>query len=555
MERKGTVKIGQTEYNQIMEKSFDCQETFLILPISNKEPKTKKDPKPSLSLIVDNKVVRSVTGAFANSEKTADWWAFLDISEFKGKEVTLRIDPISEQGFALIKQAEKVPGSDSWGEEPNRPQFHFSQKVGWSNDPNGMVYYKDEYHLYFQHNPVGLPWGNMSWGHAVSKDLVRWEQLPNVFHHRQGDAMFSGGGAIDWKNTGGWKTGKDNVLFVTWTSTGRGECIAFSNDRGRTFTEYEGNPIIKHKGRDPKPIWYEYGKEDESISDQASELGGHWVIAVFDEEQDGKIAFYTSTDLKTWTKQSDLQGYHECPELFQLPVDGNEGDRRWVIYAADSKYKVGDFDGRKFTAEHEDKHQLHWGPYYASQRFSEAPDQRIIQIGWARIDMKDSPFNQAFSFPTELSLRRTKNGIRMFGEPVKEIQTIHGKMHKAENKALSDEASVEFQTKGALFDIRATFELGTAKTIGLYVAGEELFHFDCVSKRVKKRPVELIDGKLYLQILIDRPMTEIFVNRGERILTSPYKNSLNIESVRAVARGGKAKLVSLEVYELDAAWR
>ena len=347
---------------------------YIILPIDN-GAKHKE-----VSLMLGGEEIRFVTAGIAESEEKANWWAFFDVSEYEGKELKLSVSSISDEAFNLIKQSDSVPGQENWGYEPMRPQFHFSQKVGWNNDSNGMVYYKGQWHMYFQHNPVGLPWGNMTWGHGVSRDLVRWKQLPNVLHHKRGDAMFSGGGAVDWKNTGRWQSGRDKVIFVTWTSTGRGECIAYSNDRGRTFTEYEGNPIIKHDGRDPKPFWYEYGKRGEPLNDAAKKLGGHWVVAVYDIHKDkgNNIAFYTSTDLKEWNVQSHLYGYYECAEVFELAVDGNKNDKRWVVFAADAKYAIGKFDGKRFTPEHEGKHQLHWGPYYASQCFSDAPKGRVV---------------------------------------------------------------------------------------------------------------------------------------------------------------------------------
>lgn len=524
---------------------------FLIFPIKSGAP------KPWLRLQVDGEPVRFLTAELASSADDISWWAYEDVSEFADKKVTLGVGGLSDEGFKLIKQSDTVPGEEKWGDEPVRPQFHFSQKVGWNNDPNGMVYYEGEWHLFLQHNPVGWRWGNMTWAHGVSKDLVRWKQLPNVLHHKRGDAMFSGGGAVDWKNTGGWKTGKNDVIIVTWTSTGRGECIAYSNDRGRTFTEYKGNPIIKHRGRDPKPLWYTYGDKDKPISDAAEKLGGHWVIAVFDQNRKyGKnIAIHTSTDLKKWKLQSNLSGYYECAEIFQLPVDGDKKNSRWVIFAADARYAVGRFNGRAFTPAHKGKHRLHWGPYYASQLFSEAPDGRRIQIGWARIGMNGMPFNQTFTFPTELTLRTTPDGIRMFGEPVQEIEKIHGRKHEARDKVLADNQPVALATAGALFDIRATFELGSAKRVGLKVDGREVFVYDAAAKRVGREVVKPVDGKISVQILIDRPMMETFVNRGQMVITAPYKNDLNIESVAAFAQGGEAKLVSMEVVELDASWK
>jgi len=528
-------------------KDMTVSESFLIMPIDNSAPRNQR-----ISVVVDGKEVRHVGTGLAGRKEDVDWWAFFDISAYKGKKLTVSVKPITAGALALITQAGKVPGQEKWGSEPNRPQFHFSQKVGWNNDPNGMVYYKGEWHLYFQLNPVALPWGNMTWGHAVSTDLVHWKQLPNVFHHRPGDAMFSGGAAVDWKNVGGWKTGENDVIIATWTSTGRGECIAYSNDRGRTFTEYKGNPIIKHGGRDPKPLWYEYDADDKPISDAAKKLGGHWVIAIYDTKGGRNIAFHTSTDLKKWTEQSHLMGYYECAELFSLPVDGDKKKTRWVVFAADARYAIGDFDGKTFTPDHKGKYQLHHGNYYASQLFSDAPDGRRIQIGWAKIGMGSSPFNQTFSFATELSLRTTKDGVRMFGLPVREIEKIRGKSFKTADKPLTPGKPVAMKTSGALFDIRAEFELGKAKSVGLEIDGKPAATFDTASGKLNgAMPLTPIDGRIVIRILIDRPMMEIFANNGEQIMTSPYKNDLNIESVKAFCLGGVAKLVSMEVHQLD----
>ena len=536
-------------------KEITVANTYLLMPINNKGKRNQR-----ISLLVDGKEVRYVTAALAAKAEEADWWAFFNIAEYKGKKLTVNISGITPETLALVTQSDKVPGEDKWGAEPNRPQFHFSQKVGWNNDPNGMVYYKGEWHLYFQHNPVALPWGNMTWGHAISTDLVSWKQLPDVLHHRRnkqgkGDAMFSGGAAVDWKNVGGWKTGDNDVIIATWTSTGRGECIAYSNDKGYTFTEYEGNPVIKHSGRDPKPLWYAYGEKDKPLDDVAKKLGGHWVIALYDQKGGKNIGFYTSTDLKKWTEQSHLMGYFECAEVFTLPVDGDKKNIRWIVLAADAQYAIGDFDGKTFTPEHKGKHRLHHGNFYASQLFSDAPDGRRVQIGWTRgLSMGASPFNQTFGFPIELTLRTTKDGVRVFGEPVKEIEKIHGKAHKAANKPLTPDAPVAMKTAGALFDIRATFEIGQAKTVGIEVDGTKAATFDVAGNKINGMPVKPVDGKVSIQLLIDRPMIEVFANKGEQIKTSGFKNDLNIESVKAFCEGGDAKLVSMEVYELNAKW-
>jgi fructan beta-fructosidase len=559
---KNSIVTSQTKKLQALligelKKEMTASKAYLLMPIDNSAERTQL-----ISLVVNGSEVRYGYIGLAEKKEDADWWAFFDISEYKGKKLTVGVKTIKSEAFALITQSDTVPGEDSWGNEPKRPQFHFSQKVGWNNDPNGMVYYKGEWHLYFQLNPLSLPWGNMTWGHAVSKDLVTWKQLPNVLHMRRteggkNDAMFSGGAAVDWKNTGGWKTGDNDVIIATWTSTGRGECIAYSNDKGRTFTEYEGNPVFRHNGRDPKPLWYAYGDNDKPLDETAKKLGGHWVIAIYDiTEKDGRnVAFYTSTDLKKWTVQSHLSGYHECAELFTLPVDGDKNKIRWIVFGADAEYAIGDFDGKTFTPEHKGKHRLHYGSYYASQLFSDAPDDRRIQIGWAKIGMGDSPFNQTFSFPTELSLRTTKDGVRMFGEPVKEIDKIYGKRLEVAKKSLVPDKPVALKTSGALLDIRAEFELGTAKTVGLEVDGSKVAVFEVASGELNgKMPLRPIDGKISIRILIDRSIIEIFANHGEQIMTEAFENDLNIESVKAFCDGGDAKLLSLEVHQLNAKW-
>ncbi|MEM1084118.1 MAG: GH32 C-terminal domain-containing protein [Verrucomicrobiota bacterium] len=534
-------------------REFVVEKQYLIYPIQNGAP------QPEVSLSVEGKVVRFYNAELALSQEQTDWWAFEDLSEFKGKKVILKVPSLTDEGFALIRQSDVVPGQDDWGTEPFRPQFHISQQVGWINDPNGMVYYEGKWHFFFQHNPVGLKWGNMTWGHMVSEDLVNWTQLPNQLHHRKGDAMFSGGAAVDWKNTGGWKTGDKDVVFITWTSTGRGECIAYSNDGGFTFTEYEGNPVIRHQGRDPKPVWYVYGDEDKPISDRAAELGGHWVIAVYNEDPKvgQNIAIHTSTNLKEWELQSKLPGYFECAELFPLPVDGNEEDTRWIIYAADADYAIGSFDGRTFKPEHEGKYKLHhsrgFNGYYASQLFSDAPGDRRIQIGWLRdLNAGGIPFSQGFSFPTELTLRKTAKGVRMFGNPVGELEKIHGETSSLSGKTLKQGAPVRLTTSGGLLDVSAELKTGGANRISIGIDGNKSFVYDAQAATLDGAPVTLIDGALKVRILIDRGIIEVFANDGEAVITSSYANDLEIDTIEISAEGGDAELVKLEVTRLEA---
>lgn len=532
--------------------SFIIERRNLIIPIKNGAKQTE------LIVEVDGKRERQYNVELATKTNDVDWYAYFDLNDFRGKDATVRAARATEDGFALIRQADVVPGSEQWYTEALRPQFHFSQAVGWNNDPNGLVYHDGEWQLFFQHNPVGWNWGNMTWGHAVSPDLVHWRQLPEAIFPKtmlRGDA-FSGGGVIDVKNTAGWKTGTNDVQVAFFTDTGAGESVAYSNDRGRHFTFYESNPVVKNKGRDPKVIWYSYGTNDEPINETAKSLGGHWVMAVYDEPE-GKprgISFYTSVDLKAWTKQSHLPGFYECPEIFELPVDGNASNQRWVVFAGDAKYMIGSFDGRRFTPDSTDKQQVHWGKYYASQTFSNVPNGRRIQIGWVQIAMPGMPFNQTVSFPDELTLRTTDDGIRMFAQPVKEIELIHRAKHEAPPQDLNAGSPVKLPVAGELFDIRAAFQIGDATTLGLDIGGNRIV-YDIAKMKLGEAPLKPVNGRIAMQVLVDRPMIEICGNDGRVAITEPREHRGMVNDIEAFAEGGKARLVSLEAFELNSIWK
>jgi len=534
-----------------LEKGFTVQRRYLAIPIKNGAKKTE------LTLEIDGEVVRRYGTELAVDPADVDWYAFFNLESYRGKSAWVRAASATEDAFTSVRQEDRVPGSEQWYTEALRPQFHFSQTVGWNNDPNGMVYVDGEWHLFFQHNPVGWSWGNMTWGHAVSQDLVHWEQLPDALFPKTtavGDC-FSGGGTVDHKDTAGWKVSDNDVIVVFLTDTGAGESLAYSVDRGRTFTWYEGNPVVKHRGRDPKVIWYDYAPDDQPLNATARELGGHWVMAVYDEHEqyERNIAFYTSVDLKHWTEQSHLTGYYECPEFFELPVDGQTTKSRWVLLAADAQYAVGDFDGKTFTPEHEGKHRVHWGNYYASQTFDNSPDGRRIQMGWVRIPMPNMPFNQTFSFPHELTLRTTDEGARLFAQPVKEIEKLHGLRHAADAQDLSDGSPAKIAASGELLDIRATLELGGAQQVGLNIGGNRIV-YDVVESELHGARLAPMNGRISLQVLVDRPMMEICGNDGRVFITTERKVKGDVDSIETFAEGGAARLIALEVYELKSIW-
>jgi fructan beta-fructosidase len=534
------------------EAAFRVTRRFLVIPIKNGAKKTE------LTLEVDGKPVRRYSTELAVSPDDVDWYAYFTIEEYRDQPAQVTATRATEEGFALVRQADEVPGAAERYAEPLRPQLRFSQAVGWNNDPNGMVYLDGKWHLFFQHNPVGWNWGNMTWGHAVSYDLVHWKQLPDVLFPgtTARGACFSGGGTVDVRNTAGWKAGDEDVLVVFLTDTGAGESVAYSNDGGRTFTWYEENPVVKHQGRDPKVVWYDYQPGDEPISEAARRLGGHWVMAVYDEheEYDRNIAFYTSVDLKRWDEQSHLPGYYECPELFRLPLDGDPENTRWVVLAADARYAIGDFDGKSFTPRHAGKHRVHWGKYYASQTFENAPDGRRVQIGWAQIPAPGMPFNQTFSFPHELNLRTTEDGTRLFATPVAEIEQLHRRKYRVGPSDITPGAPVRVPVAGELFDLRASFDLRDATRVGVSIGGNEVA-YDAKQQRLLEADLKPVRGQVSLQVLVDRTTLEICGNQGRVYITVPRPERGDIETIQAFSDGGRARLIDLQVSELESIWK
>jgi len=523
------------------EREIAIERRYLHLPVKNDGAKCR------MRFVLESKTVREFDIELA--ESAPDFWVFCDVSPFRGKKVRIEVDQMASdsKGLASIVQADAVPGADQLYQEKHRQQFHFSSRRGWNNDANGLVFYKGEYHLFYQHNPYGWQWGNMHWGHAVSRDLAHWEELPvAIYPHQFGDWAFSGSAAVDWNNTAGFKTGDNDVIVAAYTSTGRGESIAYSNDRGRTFTDYEGNPVVKHQGRDPKIIWYAPGK--------------HWVMAVYDERDDSRgIAFYTSPDLKNWEYQSRTDGYHECPEIFEIPVDGDATNRKWVVYGGDGHYSIGTFDGKAFTKE-SGKHPNNYGNcFYASQTFNDVPPQdgRRIQIAWGRISTPGMPFNQCMLFPCELTLRTTDEGIRMFAEPVKEIEKIHDKKHRWTDLVLKPNTNLLTDIRGDLFHIVATFEVGNAAEFGLDVRGMPLVYDvkeQQIAYRECKAPLKPDKGAIRLEILVDRASVEIYGNGGRIYMPVGAIPPDDSPSLGIFTRGDDTRLKSLDVYELRSAW-
>jgi fructan beta-fructosidase len=515
--------------------------TYLNFPV------TTEAPMHRMKVTVDGAIIDEFDIELADGGEPT-FWAFMNVSEFAGKEATVEVEPANDAILAMLCTSDDLLAADDLYEEKERPQFHFSSRRGWLNDPNGLVFYDGEYHLYYQHNPYGWNWGNMNWGHAVSDDLVTWRELPVAIKPGSyGDAAFSGSAFADTNNTAGFQTGDKPALIAAWTSTGRGECIAYSNDRGRTFTEYEGNPVVAHVGRDPKVIWYA--------------PGGHWVMVAYDEDgEDRRLAFYSSDDLKTWTQNSEIPNFFECPELFELPVDGDASNTRWVVYGGDANYLIGQFDGKTFTPEHEEKKQFHVGRnFYASQTYSDIPesDGRRVQIGWSTTVIKGTAFNQFMCVATVLTLRSTDDGLRLFVEPVEELEALRTNTESCADVALGSD-NVLAGMAGDTLDIEACIVPGDASTITFTIHGTDVV-YDAAAGTLtcedKSAAMPLVDGELRIRMLVDRASIEIFAADGAFYMPMGMVLANAKQGLSLTAAGGAATIKCMNVHQLKSIWK
>ncbi len=520
---------------------------YLNLPVKNGATKR------TLKLMVDGVNQREFQIELADAKP--DWWTFLDVSMFKGQAAVLQADKLPEDSLGLkqIDQSDAIKDDQSIYHEALRPQFHFSSRRGWLNDPNGLVCYQGEYHLFYQHNPYGWDWGNMTWGHAVSSDLVHWQELPNALYPDQHGTMFSGSAVVDWNNTTGFQTGTEKPLVAMFTAAGKPftQGLAFSNDRGRTWTKYKSNPVLAHiaaENRDPKMVWY------------APE--NKWVMALYLDRSD--YALFSSPDLKQWKKLSDvnLPGDSECPDFFELAVDGDTQNPRWVFYGATGNYLVGKFDGTTFTPETKPQRMQNGNAWYASQTYSDIPaaDGRRILIPWGRNgDLhRGMPFNQMMGLPVELTLHQTDSGLRLMVNPVKELASLRQRTHTLKSQMLKPGENPLAEVKGQLLEVAVEIALGDAKEISLNLRGIPVVYdvqkqeLTCRDRHAALKPAA---GKIQLRMFVDRPAVDIFGNHGQLYMPMGMVVSPENKSLELSAKGGNAQIESLTVYELQSAWK
>jgi fructan beta-fructosidase len=545
----GHINIDQIEFSDsplpVSARSLVITNPLLNLPVQNSAPMRR------VTVTVGGQPVRDFNIRLAPGG-TVDWWSYVDVSPFAGQAATLSVSSITsaDDGFYTIFQTNGIAGATNLYRETLRPQLHFSSKRGWLNDANGMVYYNGKYHLYYQHDP--FDWGGAGqkwWGHAVSPDMVNWEELQEgIYSHSYGDDVWSGSAVVDTANTGGFKTGTNDVIVAAYYSTARGECIAFSNDGGLSYTDYTNNPVVVHSGagRDPHLFWYA--------------PSNYWVTAVYDDAGGHGIQFFTTPDFRQWTFRSKIyNGFFECPDIFPLPVDGNPTNLLWLLCDASSTYQLGQFDGVTFTPGTAKLPGNNGAGYYASQTFTRMPpgDNRVVRMGWAQISTPGMPFNQLMYFPTELSLKTTANGPRLCNLPVAEITNNAVATYAWSNLTLTPGSNPLAGIRGTLFDVKAQFSPNTAQSVSFAFQGVTVT-YNALTQQIScngyVNALPPVNGGVQLEIIVDRNTVEIFGNGGLLYMPLPVNNPPGNSLVSLTCSGGNASFTSLTVSKLHSTW-
>jgi fructan beta-fructosidase len=524
---------------QAGEVTLKINKKYLNLPVS------QQVERGAMQLILHGKTERTfVIRLAANPE----YWVFCDMTPFIGKTLTIQYDG-DAGGLTKIYQDDSIEGQNELYHEIHRPQFHFTTRRGWNNDPNGLVYYEGEYHLFYQHNPYEREWENMHWGHAVSRDLVHWEELPVALYPDTLGTAFSGSAVIDFANTSGFGKGGRPPMVAVYTAAspaGQVQCVAYSLDKGRTWTKYGGNPVINsghkwhtHDTRDPKVFWHAPSSQ--------------WIMAL--NERDGH-SIYTSPNLRNWTYQSHVTGFWECPDLFELPADNNPADTRWVMYGASAAYMIGTFNGHTFTPQ-QGKHYYTSGALYAAQTFDNSPDGRRIQIGWGRIQQPGMPFNMMMLLPTELTLRSTPNGLRLFSYPVKEIDGLQEEGVQGHSLSVEEAGALlkPYQDAGCL-RIKTTIKLSHATSAGLKFGKQDIINYDLNFNRLNGNfytPPEMTSMELTADIFIDRTSIEVFIDNGA--FSYAMERQLHDTGGFHFWGNNPVEVKNLEVYPMKSIWK
>lgn len=478
----------------------------------------------------------------------------------------------------------------------HRGTYHFSPKENWMNDPNGMVYFQGEYHLFFQHHPYGTTWGPMHWGHAVSKDLVVWEELPIALGPDEHGMIFSGSAVVDWNNTTGFFDGEPGLVAIFTHHAEAADnkpavqcqSLAYSRDNGRTWVKYEHNPVLRHESyvdfRDPKVFWHE-----------PSQL---WVMVLACGQT---VCLYRSPDLKSWTFASEFGkdvGFHngvwECPDLFPLQVDGSDSGTKWVLlvsigddpaFAEGSRtqYFTGDFDGERFKPDRVSRETIRWldsgRDNYAGVSWSDIPaeDGRRLFIGWmsnwkyANLT-PTAGWRGAMTIPREIGLQLRNNETWLTQQPARELLAYRRPRINNSRITAKAAAAVLEDLQLSNYEIRVVLDAANSLDIHVRVGSKEKtvigyngsasevfidrtqsgvtdFHPDFPGRHTAMIPEQ--EGTLELRIFVDQASVEVFAGGGQAVLTDLIYPAPASTGLTVFAADDRMIIDSLEVYELS----
>lgn len=561
-------RSGMERQGILLSPEFKIERRYLNFLVTGRRDLPRR---LGVELLVDDRVVRASS---ATEYMSLDMiWRTWDVGLFVGRTARIRINDHSTFGGIAVDQfvqsdtAKAQPTDASVHlQETFRPGFHFTAQSGWLNDANGLFYYKGRWHLFHQHRPPDGP--AVVWGHATSEDLVHWRHQPTAISADNGDACFSGSAAIDWDNTSGLRRAEDPPIVLCFTlhppaDSGRKatQCLAFSADVGQTFGPFAGNPVLCTKDnndRDPKLFFHKPTRA--------------WIMVLSlsrnnADREHATYGLYRSSDLRSWELLQEIgpgSWYWECPDMFEMPLDGDSHRSKWLLVKGSGDYILGTFDGRRFQAETEPI-RIQWhNAYYGAQTFSDAPDGRRIQIGWMHTTKAEAPkawpgmpFNQQMSVPRELTLRSTPAGPRLFRQPVAELERLRTRTRDLGARALAPGENALADVAPGLLDIELEIDLGHAAQLSLGCRGAELT-YDVKSQKLRllrADPVlSLTNGRLALRVLIDRTSIEAFASAGEVDVSGVYFPRADDRRLSLGVQGGQANIRRLVVHELKPIW-
>lgn len=504
-----------------------------------------------INLIIEGKLVRTATGHRSDVLAPTNW----DVKQYRNQKAQIQIVDLEQGDWGHINvdnltqtdTPEKAPWNEPLYQEQWRPQVHVTARYwndkkvnpvehqeGWINDLNGLIYYEGEYHMFAQR------WATC-WLHFVSKDLVHWTELePAFFEESHRSGIQSGTTVIDYKNTSGLgKDPKNPPMIAFWSRfDNKSQCLHYSLDKGRTWTFYPKNPFMTKPERDPKVFWYE--------------PGGHWVMVMYG---DGKYHILNSKNLLDWQDTGHpIPNSFECPDMFELPIDGDAKNKKWVLIQGSGEYTLGSFDGKQFKEE-SPRLTCDLGPnFYATQSWHnmDTGDGRRVQAAWMRGSrFPNMPFSQQVSFPCELTLRTTKDGLRVFRQPIAELAKLHAGEAKRGPISLKPGRPDQIAEKGDLFRIRCLVSIPEGAKLEFDIRGEKVTieRQAITNGTAKSKTIEPITE---IELLIDRASVELFVNKGELSSTRfvlPEGTGISMK-----AEGGEVTVQSLVLNPLKSIW-